>query len=310
MDPTEGTSGQELTIATSEQFEHLRTDPEQLKRDPDASVWETWQGAVLLKDEIRRYCQDPIRLIIPFEDTRELLKPASYHLRLGSYYRMGGKDYELSDSNRILKIPRHGIAIVRTLEWINMPGFLVGRWNLKVKKVYRGLVWVGSLQVDSGYQGFLFCPLYNLSDREQELVYKEPLFTIDFVRTTRFDETKGCELWQPKPKRMVYTAADLDREGLTSAPEEEFNRIEENLNRTEQRVGSFQSRIDNFQAVIFAILGIIIAALAFVGVSKFTDLSWKDPSSWQIATWVVMLSAIAVLTGVLAIACVKALWRK
>jgi len=133
---------------------------------------------------------------------------------------------------------------------------------------------------------------------------------MDFVRTTRFDETKGCELWQPKPKRTVYTAADLDREGLTSAPEEEFDRIEENLNRTEQRVGSFQSRIDNFQAVIFAILGIIIAALAFVGVSKFTDLSWKDPSSWQIATWVVMLSAIAMLTVVLVIACVKALWRK
>ena len=65
MEPTKGTPGQELTIATSEQFEHLRTDPEQLKRDPDASVWETWQGAVLLKDEIRRYLSRPDQVDYP-----------------------------------------------------------------------------------------------------------------------------------------------------------------------------------------------------------------------------------------------------
>lgn len=310
MEPTKGTPGQELTIATSEQFEHLRTDSEQLKRDPDASVWETWQGAVLLKDEIRRYCQDPIRLIIPFEDKRELLKPASYHLRLGSYYRIAGKDYELSDDSKILKIPRHGIAIVRTLEWINMPGFLVGRWNLKVKMVYRGLVWVGSLQVDSGYQGYLFCPLYNLSHREQELVYKEPLFTIDFVRTTRFDEAKGCELWKPSSPRPVDSAADLDPQGLTSAPMEEFKEMRKELNTSKSVVERFQARIDSFQAIIFAVLGIIVAALSFVSISEFADLGKAEPSGWQMATWIIVLLAILTLTGVLAFACIRALKRK
>ena len=72
-----------------------------------------------------------------------------------------------------------------------------------MKMVYKGLVWVGSLQVDPGYRGYLFCPLYNLSDKEQELTYKEPLFTIDFVRTTLFDESKGCELWKPQTDRPV-----------------------------------------------------------------------------------------------------------
>jgi len=69
--------------------------------------------------------------------------------------------------------------------------------------VYKGLVWVGSLQVDPGYRGYLFCPLYNLSDKEQELTYKEPLLTIDFVRTTLLDESKGCELWKPQTDRPV-----------------------------------------------------------------------------------------------------------
>ena len=300
----------EVVNESPEEFKHGKVDPEILKKDLDASIWKSWQGAVLLKDEIKRYCTGPIKMIVPFEDTRKFLKSASYHLRLGSYYRMDGKDYELSDDNKILKIPRHGIVIVRTYEWINMPGFLVGRWNLKVKMVYKGLVWVGSLQVDPGYQGYLFCPLYNLSDREQELIYKDPLFTIDFVRTTLFDESKGCDLWQPQTDRPVDSAADLDTGGLTTAPIEEFKEMREKLEVSKKTVDNFQSRIDSFQAITFAVLGIIIAALAFVGVSKFTDLSWENPSNWQIATWVVMLFAIATMTVVLAIASIKALWRK
>ena len=50
--------------------------------------------------------------------------------------------------------------------------------------VYQGLLWVGALQVDPGWTSYLPCPLYNLSDREVTIRFKEKLFTIDFVRTT------------------------------------------------------------------------------------------------------------------------------
>ena len=291
-----------------EPFKHRRADPENLKNDPDPEVWQAWQGSVLLSDEIERYCQDPIKLIIPFD--RKYLKPASYHLRLGSMCRVDGIDCELSENNRVLKIPRHSIAIVRTLEWLNMPGFLVARWNLKVKMVYKGLVWVGSLQVDPGYQGYLFCPLYNLSSKKQELVYEESLFTIDFVKTTRFDESKGSRLWLPSPARPVDSVEELDYQRLTSAPATEFKEIEKEIDEGINRVEQFRSRIDSFQAITFTVLGIIVAALAFVGVSKFTDLSWENPSNWQMATWGVMLFAIVIMTVVLAIASIKALCRK
>ena len=76
----------------------------------------------------------------------------------------------------------------------------------------------------------------------------------------------------------------------------------EKLSESNKIVDNFQSRIDSFQVITFAVLGIIVAALAFVGVSSFTDLSWANPSKWQIATWVVMLSAIVIMTVVLAIA--------
>jgi deoxycytidine triphosphate deaminase len=311
--------GLELTAETAADFEHLKADPEKLKCDPDSEVWEKWQGAVLLKDEIRRYCKDPIKLIVPFEDKPEFLKPSSYHLRLGNKYRVNGVDYELSGNNRILKIPPHGIAIVRTLEWVNIPGFLIGRWNLKVKVVYKGLIWVGSLQVDSGYQGFLFCHLYNLSNRVQELVYKDPIFTIDFVRTTRFDEKNGCELWHSK--RPTYELGELDVQRLTSAPAEQFKKMREDIGQMSEDMHSelkknktdierFQSRIDSFQGITFAVLGIIVAALSFVSVSQFTDMSVENPSGWQITTWIVVLVAILVLTGTLAYSALKILRRK
>jgi len=312
-------SEQELTEESAEQFEHLKTNIELLKKDPDTETWKEWQGAVLLKDEIRRYCQEPIRLITPFEDKPEFLKPASYHLRLGNKYRVNGVDYELSGNNQVLRIPPHGIAIVRTLEWINIPGFLIGRWNLKVKVVYKGLIWVGSLQVDSGYQGFLFCPLYNLSNREQELIYKEPIFTIDFVRTTRFDEDKGSELWHSK--RPTYKLADLDYQRLTSAPAEQFKEMREDaerlkgemhneLEKSNKDLDQFRTRIDHFQAITFTVLGIIVAALSFVSISQFTDMSSEDPQLWQVTTWLIVLVLILILTIVLALSVWNILRKK
>ena len=181
------------------------------------------------------------------------------------------------------------------------------------------MIWVGSLQVDSGYQGFLFCPLYNLSNREQELVYKDPIFTIDFVRTTRFDEEKGCELWHSK--RPTYKLGELDYQRLTSAPAEQFEEMRgdiakirqemrDELEKSRTHVNQFQSRIDSFQVITFTVLGIIVAALTFVSVSQFTDMSVEEPSGWQIATWIVVLLAILILTGTLAYAGLRILRRK
>jgi hypothetical protein len=58
-----------------DQYSGLRTNPENLKKDPDPIIWEKWQGAVLLRNEIERYCQEPIKLITPFDP--KYLKPSA-----------------------------------------------------------------------------------------------------------------------------------------------------------------------------------------------------------------------------------------
>ncbi len=247
--------------------EQNSTEDKRLRRDPRDEVWANWHGAVLLRDEIREYCKNDPKLIDPFVDDKKFLKPASYHLRLGNRCRVDGEDRNLSAGDPVLKIPPHGIAVVRTLEKVNIPGFLIARWNLKVKKVYKGLVWVGSLQVDPGYSGYLFCPLYNLSNEEQRLEFEETLFTIDFVRTTFYDESKGCELWKPDPRRPTDCLGALDTDRLESAPKKEFDKMD-------AAIEGMKKEIRGFQGVVFVVLAIIVTALTIIATLAATG-NWE-----------------------------------
>ena len=279
-----------------------------LKEDPRKEVRRGWQGAVLLCDEIKYYCTqvDP-PLIHPFKE--EDLQPASYRLHLGKKCRVDGEDQELSTDRSGLTIPPHGLAVVTTNERVSIPGFLIARWNLKVKKVYQGLLWVGSLQVDPGYVGNLFCPLYNLSADAVHLKLGEALFTIDFVRTTPYDESKGCTLWKSDPDRPTDSVGLLDALPLRSGVKQELEEMQKGLKDSKERLERFQSRIDTFQVITFTVLGIIVAAIAFVSTSQFSVLSTETPSNWQIATWIIVLSAILLLTGVLTYAGVQTIHR-
>jgi deoxycytidine triphosphate deaminase len=223
-----------------------------LIRDPRDEVWKNWQGAVLLRNEIEQYCSLDPPLIGSLDD--DLLKPASYLLRLGEECRVSGKDHNLSDKNPKLVIPPHAIAVVSTFEELNIPGFLVGRWNLRVTEVYEGLLWVGGAQVDPGYEGHLYCPLYNLSTRPVELRFKDPLFAIDFVRTTRFVEGKS-RLWERKRKDCLG-AHDIHY--LQSATSEELARVDAKASRIEQT--------QHFMVLALAVIVMAVTVVAMLGV--------------------------------------------
>ena len=114
---------------------------------------------VLLSDQIEYYCQH-FKLIDPF--LKDNLKPAAYELRVGYKYSVAGKTRGLAFEEELV-IPKFEVAVIEILETINMPHFLIGRWNIRTKWAYRGLIWVGGPQVDPGYRGKLLCPIWNLS---------------------------------------------------------------------------------------------------------------------------------------------------
>ena len=229
-----------------------------------------------------------LRLIDPFEEQN--IKPARYQLTLGSKARLGGTDVTLDDSHPLV-IPAHQVAIVHSHEKLNIPRFLIGRWNLRVDLVYQGLLWVGALQVDPGWVGYLPCPMYNLSDQPVEIEYRARAFSIDFVRTTRFGD---ANLRYPHPFRADTRAPNpplgtYDPERLRSGPYEKLRDLE---SLTEFRNFAFA-----MLAVGFAAVGAITAALAIIAIRPVVSVE----DSAKLAGWPLAAVSLAIFASVLSI---------
>lgn len=244
-----------------------------LETDDRFPNWAGWPGAVLLNDEIEYYANHPrYRLISPFE--RRLLKPARYQLRLGDQARINGEDIRVTEDKPLI-IPKHQVAIVRTLEELNIPRFLIARWNLRVDRVYQGLLWVGALQVDPGWVGYLPCPLYNMSNEDVVLKPGDQLFTIDFVRTTPFDRTRGCIAYAQEDFSVNPPLKMFDRKELRSGPYQALKQLGE--------LREFRSFAGALFALMFAILGIIVAAMGVLATRPSNEAAAAAAAS--IPTW-------------------------
>jgi deoxycytidine triphosphate deaminase len=132
---------------------------------------------VLLSDQIEYYATYA-NLITPF--ARSNLKPAAYELTIGDEYFIGGEYVKLGAGESTISILPFQVVVIKTNEIVCLPRFIIGRWNIRVKHAYAGLLWVGGPQVDPGYVGHLFCPIYNLSDKPVTLLVDDAIAVIDF----------------------------------------------------------------------------------------------------------------------------------
>ena len=240
-----------------------------------------WPGAVLPAEAIEAYSDEqripePRPLIKPFN--KNLLRAARYELRLGDEAHLGGVPQHLDEDNPFLVLKPHQVAVVKTHEFLRVPRFLIARWNLRVTMVYEGLLWVGGPQVDPGWAGHLYCPIYNLAERDIYLNYKQPIFTMDFVRVY---PTKD------KPfhaSRRSIVEHDVHR--LKSAPFEELNRL---LN--------LEPRLYAALGIMFVILTLIAAIVGVIVASPVVDGFGELDNIWL--PWIMALSAVTVVSIIL-----------
>lgn len=247
--------------------------------DPDV------ESGVLTSDEIE-HCVIKFKLIDPFD--KKLLKPARYKLTLGEEYAIDGqlrKLYDQPDKNE-LTIPPFQVAVVSTKEKLNMPRFLIARWNLDIDLVYEGLLWVGGPQVDPGYQGRLFCPLYNLSNQPVKLRLGDTIASIDFVKTTPFIEGKSL-LYPRPPKRKELRDYNYR---LQSAL---YNLAKEKIDAFEKEIDKTSDRVNRSIASIFTVLAILIAAISLV--------ITRDQAQFGIPVWGWCTIVLSISAFVLAI---------
>ena len=269
-----------------------------LQEDPRGEVPRNAAGAVLLADEIKFFCTSPDippsqRMIDPFEPAR--LRPSSYQLALGGELHLGGQTQILRDAASLVLEP-HQVAVVTTHEILRIPRFLVARWSLRVQKIYEGLLWTGGPQVDPGWVGQLFCPIYNLSERDVELSLDEGFFTIDFIRTTPLTGDYMNLTKEPEYRRTWFvpvrsTLSDHDSNRLHSAPYEKLRDLGELTRFRQFAVGAI--------TVMFVLLGIMVAGLGVVSVKPTVDPSGPFLSFWPMTSLVA--SAIALLLAIVSL---------
>lgn len=227
---------------------------------------------VLLSDEIKRFV-DQFKLIDPFYP--ENLKAAGYELTVGDEYAIGGKIGKLCDEpgQREVTIQPFEVLIIKTRERVNMPRFLIARWNIRVKWAYEGLLWVGGPQVDPGYVGHLYCPIYNLSNKDVTLRLGEAIALIDFVTTTPF-KTDQSKPYQSKPYQRPPTRVLFDDYHPDTLKSALYTEARKRIEEVENKVNSVETRLNTSLGITFTILAIIIATLSMlVALSKGPEIA-------------------------------------
>jgi deoxycytidine triphosphate deaminase len=240
-------------------------------RDPDPR-----SGGILLSDRIEFYA-NRVRLISPF--SRDSLGPASYTLHAGREYLLNKKYGDL-ETDGMVEIPPNGLIYIRFFEEVNIPHYLIARFNLRVKQVYRGLLLGTGPQVDPGFRGHLNCPIHNFTAEPKVIRYKDALATIDFEKTTPFGESsllgKQDEVIREfLPRAMKREERIYGLEGLhcelfdksADRPLKDYlppgESVESSIYDLHQRVEKYE-KIFFWSAIVagFGIAGIVIAAFA------------------------------------------------
>jgi hypothetical protein len=201
-----------------------------------------------------------------------------------------------------LTIEPYQVAIIETYETINMPVYLIGRWNVRTKKAYLGLLWVGGAQVDPGFRGHLCCPIYNLSTEPVTLAFREYLAEIDFATTTPFEDGR-CQMFPWADRKMIvfpqypFLSSGIekkvgvfqdiikqDREWTRKELDEARKEVKAQFeNAAEKSEGSFhdvRTRIDTFLTLTFTVLAVLFAGLGIIATRASEQPDFFSPAVW------------------------------
>lgn len=118
-----------------------------------------------------------------------------------------------------LQIPAYGAALIQLNETVDTYTvaetervLVVGRFDLKLESVHKGIISQQATQVEPYYRGKLFCFIHNLSNKDIRLRYGEKIATIEFSYVSCFGEEQDRKKLIKKLKDMSadkYNNEDL-----------------------------------------------------------------------------------------------------
>lgn len=179
----------------------------------------------------------------------EMIKGASYDLRLGDEYYYAGKIQNLSDKKPFLTIEPYDYAIVSCIEKACIPRGVIAKFGLSVALFCQGIILSNGPQIDPGFRGTLFCLLFNTSNRPVHLKRGQHYATIEFNKTIGFAKPYSGK-YQDKEKIIEYIPANA----LHGA----INELKKEVEHLKSESRTMQNIYLGVVAIMFAILSILL----------------------------------------------------
>lgn len=176
------------------------------------------------------------------------IKGASYDLLLGDEYYYDGKIRKLNDSNSFLTIEPYDYAIVSCKESARIPRDVIGKFGLTVKLFCQGIILSNGPQIDPGFNGTLFCLLFNTSNQAVHLKRGMHYATIEFNKL--FEPAPPYEgNYQGKTKIIDYIPA---------------NALHGAINELKKEIEQLKKENKSMQNIYLAVVGLMFAILSIL----------------------------------------------
>ena len=254
---------------------------------------------------------------------RGCIKEASYTLRLaddgllieGDFYDPGNRYL-----GNYIEIKPGEIAILSTMERLNMPHNLVGKIGIRLNYAMRGLTGLMGIQVDPCYgqtndDERLFVRVANFGNETISLSPGTPVFTFelhDVSGKIPVGTTDKKPTWE-RLREELSTQSKLGWSYVTQVQitgQQDVKRVEEQLGVETQKIRDYLQPVVLFGIFLVAvtILGVSIALILNVGQSLDARThSWV--ANWGWGVLLVTLSIATITTAAMGVLTVFRMWR-
>lgn len=233
-------------------------------KDKEKPTQEYYLGSILLSDHIKNFVKEGLLIVSdPFYEEREhtfdeqQLDRSKYNARLGkAYYKAGNFGYLDERNNPHLVVESYELVFVESYEVFKLPQNVVARYDLRISGCLGGMGLQTGLQIDPTYYGRFFCPLFNFSDSEFRIKYKDHLASVEFLYTTApTPETKPYG-----GKQELFSLSQT----LLSPRRSGLGRLWTELESFDRAATRLHTRVDAMLNAVFQGMAFLIAALAIL----------------------------------------------
>ncbi len=217
----------------------------------------------------------------------ESIKEASYALRVASDGLMlRGKRYKPAEDyvEEEITIQPGEIAILSTLERLNMPGDLTGKIGIRYDYASQGLAGLMGIQVDPFFgqdieNERLYIRVANLANHPISIPLHDAVFTLELHKVY------GKASKPPKPRASMWYRIQEAVAGQPNPSWSHITGVQTKLSAATKQLSSETTNLREYlQPVVM--FGVFLVAVTILGVSLTVILSVRDVPAVTVPSWV------------------------